>query len=412
MRTVGSLVLVALIEQGSSASPSKALHERCEVLALSCDAFPEAANVVKRQRLLADERRSGNAGNRSDLLRQVNACFRNGLFECSEAATKRNLTAIAKREAVRFAGVPELGHDSSPVGCLETTAFLVGGQVREFKQQRVRAALKRHLFDAIDPTGQCSAKIFFLRTALGSGDFGKNATVEYTWSAAAPWRWVQTASTASGVLTSEVSQLPDRIGEWHVADWVKGPSEDGAERFDGLQPKLISIAAGALPPRHRSFHVNRHCFPYLRYSEPLIKALWSTLLRLHELLADYEERLGGRVDKIIYSRPDLLMCQDLDYYPRGLFMKQAWLWSGGWSKGPDWFWIMARHMATDAFRILEIVDGRTGCKTGQHCCNHKVHNVLFSWFVPMYWHDRSGFRLEKLDLHAEGYAALARDGCP
>ena len=116
-------------------------------------------------------------------------------------------------------------------------------------------------------------------------------------------------------------------------------------------------------------------------------------------------------DIVVYVRLDLRFRQDLPFTYMDIDWHNEWIWDP--MHGPDWLWIMPRHIATDALQTLTLLKKTW---TTSSCCwrcataenkfrpcpgraqpEHKCPGLL-SWYIPKYWERAGGYNLKEMNL--------------
>ena len=121
--------------------------------------------------------------------------------------------------------------------------------------------------------------------------------------------------------------------------------------------------------------------------------------------------MESRIDIVVYVRLDLRFRQDLPFTYMDIDWHNEWIWDP--MHGPDWLWIMPRHVATDALQTLTLLKKTW---TTSSCCwrcataenkfrpcpgraqpEHKCPGLL-SWYIPKYWERAGGYHLKEMNL--------------
>jgi hypothetical protein len=136
---------------------------------------------------------------------------------------------------------------------------------------------------------------------------------------------------------------------------------------------------------------------------------WGALEAAWGLVREFEAERSITFAGVFVSRPDLLFQRD--FGPRCLYDRDVW-YTGGLG-GPDWLWLMPRHVATQALTTASEISSR--CNATSRCCElqHVAHREgksyderhrddwAFSYWILRYWTLRSNLTIStRLRGHA------------
>ena len=134
----------------------------------------------------------------------------------------------------------------------------------------------------------------------------------------------------------------------------------------------------------------------------LISKYWGMLREAYTLVESWEERNSMRFDIIVYVRPDLRFHRDLPFTYMDIDWHRDWILDQG--SAPDWFWIMPRDVATDAFQTSTLLNETL---TTSPCCGRRWTKTdkpvsgcpsEISFYIPSYWHRVKGYNLTNKKL--------------
>ena len=349
---------------------------------------------------------------------------------------------------------------------LPQIAFLIAGQVRAFSRRDVRRDLSEHLFKAFSGEKAYekikrahTVQLFYLkancdrrcseakevrdqeayekwkkrhgRTDLHNETQYQTANTQYpqesmeantsggtsyTWSKMKPDRWIA-QNTGRSLRSISAAEFPDEIGSWQgIRSWAQTGHVAGNISFEEMDPDLVRIVDYDVPNQNATDidQIILHCFPKRIYRDgdtegatrkdytDLISKYWGMLREAYKLVESWEERNSMRFDIIVYVRPDLRFHRDLPFTYMDIDWHRDWILDQG--SAPDWFWIMPRDVATDAFQTLSLVNETL---TTSPCCARRWTKTdkpvsgcpgEISFYIPSYWHRVKGYNLTNKQL--------------
>ena len=220
----------------------------------------------------------------------------------------------------------------------EPLAFIVAGEARGFLQNGTHLAYKRHVLDSF---GVHASKHLFLY--LKHDDSNAN----------------ELGAVASNLRPARMKVVPPQSFEQPLPDGICRPPV-GSWKHAAYQARAM------------------------RY--------WSTLEAAWNMVLDFEAQHSLRFGGVFLSRPDLQF--ERDFGPRCMYDVNTW-YTGGLG-GPDWLWLMPRHVASAALTSASVF---SKCMSGSACCDmqHKAHrdgmakdkrhedDWVFSYWIMRYW---------------------------